>query len=460
MTLSNFLKTDKESLKWFLLSPSGHEGPYSLLQLEGKFKSKKIDESVKVWCEGLGNPVSLRELLSPVEIPSDLPSLPEEEFALPPLPIEDEEAPMEFSEEVVGEASELVTKKSSKSLFFVLAIVLLGGFTLHQWLKTQENFKIRRHPKMSLDLFERVQKEHAKFEGWDKKIFFKESVPADLSRIWLITSSFQTCQVEATFTSIKEKLLSPKTEDVQFKTEGILEQHVVEFSKFDFIQGSKIVPGLYEMDVMAKNCEWGSLAAKLGNIFRPAEETYMGRLKVILYGKGPQEFNAILDKLVKRKVEAELANQNQEELFWQDLQQKFQTLLAISLQIEQLMLDLIEKDAREFDKNLKPMVDQYAKKFGHFLTRFVIDNEAYFKELDKKELKNNENKKTYEILLRSTAKRIGLESMKIIEGFQAEKDKMKRARLNEYSSQVKKTFEKLKGELNEKIIQTSEDRSP
>ena len=454
MTLSNFLKTDKESLRWFLLYPSGHEGPYSLNQLEHFYKNNKIDGYIRVWAEGLGGPVLFKSLLTVEEEPLDLPPLPEEEFSLPPLPIEEVELEAEKS------ITEVPAQKKSRSFVLVFAILGLVGFALFQWIKTQESFTLRRYPKMSLQLFKKLQSEYAQFDGWDKKIFFKEASPPDLSRIWLITSSFQKCEVDVTFTSIKDKLLSAKQEEVQFRSSGVLEQHVVEFSTFDFVHGSKIIPGLYEMDVMAKNCEWGSFVAKVANLFQAPDQTYMGRLKVILYAKGPKEFNAILDKLIKRKMEADETNKVHEESFWVDLQQKFQTLLAISLQIEQLLLDFIEKDAREFDKQLKPLVDQYAKKYGLFLARFVIENEKYFLDLSKTEINHNEHKKIYEIMLRSGAKKLGFETMKIIEDLQAEKGKMKRARLNEYQARVKQTFTKLKAEFNEKIIQTSEDRSP
>jgi hypothetical protein len=49
MTLSNFAWTDKTSVKWFIMLPTGHEGPYSLLSL----MKRKMSPEVKVWAEGL-----------------------------------------------------------------------------------------------------------------------------------------------------------------------------------------------------------------------------------------------------------------------------------------------------------------------------------------------------------------------------------------------------------------------
>src|SRR5690606_13176811 len=121
-------------------------------------------------------------------------------------------------------------------------------FAAFQWLKGQENIEFRRRSGMSVELHEKILKEMS-FEGWDKKIFFKEYTPLDLSHIWLVTSSFQTCQVEASFRSLKDKLLSLEVEEVAFKAKGKLANHIVELSSFDFSSGSKIIPGMYELDI-------------------------------------------------------------------------------------------------------------------------------------------------------------------------------------------------------------------
>jgi hypothetical protein len=272
-----------------------------------------------------------------------------------------------------------------------------------------------------------------------------------------VTGSFQKCDVEATFNSLPGKLLSLKDEKVSMRSKGKLKGHIVEFSNFDFRSGSKILPGLYEMDVRATSCEWDGFFPKFGNLYESPDESYVGRTKVVLYPKGAENFYRILEKLSKKKVEINQKTEGAEELFWQDLQQKFQTLLAITLQIEQHFLDFIEKDDKNFNTNLKPMVDAYTRKFGSVLTNFVISNEKYFKELDGAHLRNFASKKNYEPKVRLSSKNIGFESMKIIEVLQGLKNP-KRPKLNEIETQTKGMFKKLKADLNQKIIQLSEDR--
>jgi hypothetical protein len=458
MTLSNFDWTDKTSVKWFILLPTGHEGPYSLEQLIILRDKKKFAGDVKVWAEGLPEGVTLKSALSPKtvvekeEIP-DLPPIPEED--IPPIP---------FPEEVVPPTPTPIvqTEQAKKPFLFPvwgfisIVLLLMFFFSFGSIVRNQEKFEVRRLPKMTLALHERIMQEN-KFDGWDKKIFFKEYLPDDHGHIWLVTSSFHKCSVEATFSSIKEKLLAVQDEKILFKTKGELEGHIVEFSKFEFLNGNKIVPGLYEMDVRATDCAWDGLAPKVMNKFSAPDNEYLGRQKVVLFSKGAVEFNTILDRLIKKKIEIDRKEQSQNELFWQDLQQKLETLNAIALNIESHFLDFLNDGPADFNQNLKPMVDKYTRQFGSFLTSFVVDNENYFKNLNS-EAKGASQKRNYELMVRMATKRIGLESMKFIEEFQQKKKPSKKD-MDSYTERVKKTFSAIKTDLNGKIIQVSEDRS-
>lgn len=441
-------------MKWFILLPTGHEGPYSLSKLELLVNQKKIAIDVKIWAEGLGEPVRLKEALSPPEIVQEeiIPDL-------PPLPIEEDVPPIPFLEET-EEIEIPPTPPAKKNItlrvwsFIFISVVLMLFFAFGNVLQNLETITISRLPKMTMELHERILKENT-FDSWDKKIFFKEYLPDDHSHIWLVTSSFQECSVEATFQSLKGKLLSMEDESVAFKTSGALKNHVVEFSSFEFTSGSKIIPGMYEMDVKATNCEWDGFVPMLMNKFKGPDSDYLARTKVVLFSKGAVEFNTILDKLIQKKMAIELKAHSQEELFWQNLQQKFETLQAVTLQIEQLLLDYLENEPKQFKTNLRPMVDLYTKQFGSFLTTFIVENEKYFQELKE----GASRQRNYELMVKLTTKRIGLESMKFIEEFQSIKKTPSKKDLLAYSSRVKSVFSSVKNDISQKIIQISEDRS-
>lgn len=460
MTLSNFDWTDKDSVKWFILLPMGHEGPYSLDQLASRVEKKKISPDVEIWAEGLAQPVHLKDALAtkneePEEtveedILPDLPEIPKEEDEIPPLPVLEESESIEIP---VAPPEKKNIKLRVWGFLFVCGVLMLY-FAFGNVLKDLETFKIHRLSKMNLELHERIMQENA-FDGWNKKIFFKEYISDDHTHIWLVNTGFQTCQVEADFRSLPGKMLTTEAGSVAFKTKGTLTGHVTELSHFEFSSGNKIIPGLYEMDVKATHCEWEGLVPTLMNKFQGPDSEYVARMKVVLFSKGPQEFNKILDRIIQKKMEEELKAKNEEELFWQDLQQKFETLQAVTLQVEQLLLDFLDGDPAKFKANLPQMVDQYTRKYGSFFTSFVVENENYFRGLKE----GSSKKRNYELTVTLTTKRIGLETMKLIEDFQKQKQNPSKAQVSSYVERVKQVYAALKYEIAQKIIQVSEDRS-
>lgn len=463
MTLSNFDWTDKNSLKWFIMLPTGHEGPYSLEDLGSRFAKKRIGPETLVWAEGLASPLPLREVFlrssdedtdsARDEVPPPLPPLPEED--LPPLP---QEAQRDEDE---GEVETPAPPKQKRKfpVFLVLLLVLLGigAFFGFQWLKSQEKFSIRRYPKMSPEVHQRIVNS-LDFKGWGSKIFFKEFVPADLSHIWLVTSSYQTCDVSARFASTPGKLLAMNDAEVVFTTKGKLVDHVVQFSEFQFEQGSKIIPGMYQMNLTASDCEWDGIVPRIANHFKAPEKSYQAQTNVVLFEKGAAEFNQILDQVNQKKMEKELKARHQRDQFWDDLQQKLQTLLAIGLQIEQMLIDFVEGNPKTFSTRLKPAINDYTTKYGHFLTNFVSANETYFQQISQGELRELTLRKNYEEIIRLTGKDVGLTAMKTIEELQKMKSPT-RSQLNEMKKKITQLFGRLKNKINEKIIEVTEDRA-
>jgi hypothetical protein len=92
MTLSNFDWTDKASIRWFILLPTGHEGPYSLDDLH----RRKISPEARIWAEGLPEPIRFKYAWEQSEL-DETPAASileiDEIPPLPPLPEDDEDLP-------------------------------------------------------------------------------------------------------------------------------------------------------------------------------------------------------------------------------------------------------------------------------------------------------------------------------------------------------------------------------
>jgi hypothetical protein len=179
---------------------------------------------------------------------------------------------------------------------------------------------------------------------------------------------------------------------------------------------------------------------------------------VILYHRGAEEFQEVLTQLLKKKEEIKKQSEGQEQLFWDDLQMKFQTLHAMALQIEQHFLDFLDKGDRDFLPRLKTMIAQYTKKYGNALTEFVVSNQGYFDGLRDTDLRPLLMKKDYEGLVRTSSKAIGMESMKVIEKLQKIK-KPKPGELRTMRAEVLKSFERLKNVLTKVLLDVTADRS-
>lgn len=464
MTLSNFDWTDKTSVRWFLINSSGHEGPYSFAELEDRLHEGTIQQTKLIWAEGLPEPLPLKTILETVleaqaedddEVP---PPLPPDAMMIPER-AEDPAPEKEVFEQSTEPEPELPAKNKGRAViticFLVIALVAFGAY---QWIASQEQFSIRRYPKMGLETHEKIQKSLA-FNGWDKKLFFKEFVSQDLSHIWLVTEGFQMCQVTAQFQSVRDRLLTMGDADVSFSTKGDLKDHVVEFTTFNFEKGVRIIPGLYEVEIQAQNCEWDGLAPKIANGFSDPDPSYNAKMSVILYSKGPGEFNKVLSELLRRKAEAKDKLLEAEDLFWQDILQKLQTLKAITRQITDSFTDFLKKDPRQFQSNLKQQIDFYAKNFGAALSNIVLENEKYFQGIPDEDRRALSKGHDYELVIRSASKDVGLAWMKLIEDMQKTRGRPTPIDLANFSSRIDRTAVQLQESLNAAIVQVSEDQS-
>lgn len=171
MKLSNFDWTDKDSLRWFILLPTGHEGPYSLKNLIHLKNKKQISQDFKIWAEGLADPVTMSVAVLNSELMEKTPNFPSAETdEIPPIPFEASNRENDPVEEVILEKSSQHFVLSMPVILTIVAttLMIVGiGF----YIKSRESFHLTRLPKMSLDLHQRILRENT-FDGWSKEIFF------------------------------------------------------------------------------------------------------------------------------------------------------------------------------------------------------------------------------------------------------------------------------------------------
>jgi len=419
------------------LLPNGHTGPYSLSHLINLYDKKKFFSETKIWTEGLQEAVAFKTYLDFKKSDHKQPQEVNEDELPPPVP---------------NEKIKKITI-NSKKLILLLFIGLI--FSSLFFLKsTQEKFYFSRLNKMSPDLHQRILKENI-FEGWERGIFFREYFAQDHSQIWLVSNGYQKCEVEAIFQSISGKLLSLKNEEINFTSRGYLFHHVAEFNSFAFKKGVRVIPGVYEVDVKAMNCRWDGLWPWLMNIYNQPEKEYNARTRVVLYPDGAEKFFKILENFKKKKNHLKKREQKANEAFWQDLVLKFQTLEALTSQIEQSFLDFLQTPPQLMKGQLTTLVKEYSRNFGTFLTTFVMESGKSFQASPHERLSEKRN---YEEMIKQTAKSIGLESMKLIEELQEVKSFTSEKKLSGLNTKVKIKFSRIKKEISQKLIQVTQDQ--
>jgi len=419
------------------LLPNGHTGPYSLSHLINLYDKKKFFSETKIWTEGLQEAVAFKTYLDFKKSDHKQPQEVNEDELPPPVP---------------NEKIKKITI-NSKKLILLLFIGLI--FSSLFFLKsTQEKFYFSRLNKMSPDLHQRILKENI-FEGWGRGLFFREYFAQDHSQIWLVSNGYQKCEVEAIFQSISGKLLSLKNEEINFTSRGYLSHHVAEFNSFAFKKGVRVIPGVYEVDVKAMNCRWDGLWPWLMNIYNQPEKEYNARTRVVLYPDGAEKFFKILENFKKKKNHLKKREQKANEAFWQDLVLKFQTLEALTSQIEQSFLDFLQTPPQLMKGQLTTLVKEYSRNFGTFLTTFVMESGKSFQASPHERLSEKRN---YEEMIKQTAKSIGLESMKLIEELQEVKSFTSEKKLSGLNTKVKIKFSRIKKEISQKLIQVTQDQ--
>jgi hypothetical protein len=249
--------------------------------------------------------------------------------------------------------------------------------------------------------------------------------------------------------------LSLKNEEINFTSRGYLSHHVAEFNSFAFKKGVRVIPGVYEVDVKAMNCRWDGLWPWLMNIYNQPEKEYNARTRVVLYPDGAEKFFKILENFKKKKNHLKKREQKANEAFWQDLVLKFQTLEALTSQIEQSFLDFLQTPPQLMKGQLTTLVKEYSRNFGTFLTTFVMESGKSFQASPHERLSEKRN---YEEMIKQTAKSIGLESMKLIEELQEVKSFTSEKNLTGLNNKVKIKFSRIKKEISQKLIQVTQDQ--
>ncbi len=449
MKLSNFDWTDKSSIRWFIIRKEGHEGPYDFFYLEELSKNKKKSQNLRIWAEGLEGPIDFFDALNHFKKCNDLKRI--EDLKVSNLnlniplakPIEPKEEVLVVPPSIDSILKEGQNENKRIKIPYVRLFLLFVVFAIYLGLHFNQKFYFSRPPKMSVSLHKEILKEF-QFEGWNKFPEFKGYIAPDYSEIWLITSGFQTCDVNLSFNSNNGQLLSMSDENVAFKSKGKLINHVLKINQFEFLEGQKIIPGVYNLEILSDRCDWSNFWASIANFFQKPKNKIKSNIKLTLFTQGEMAFHKAMGDLIQKKISREKKRQKLESLFWQDLLLKYQTLQAITLQIQERFEGYVIRTESPTLKNISDLKRVYSLNESYFLTKFVSESENYFK---KQKVISLIEKDKIENEFRLFAKKIGEISMTFLESLNEKQSKS----IDSISKKMKIDFKYLNDSMLKKI---------
>lgn len=387
---------------WFIIKDGAHEGPYALSQLELKSNEGSLAADAPIWARGWPAPLPLNSVLiayqnnhqaMPVEEPNTLVS----------------ESPVD-----VSLSGPVAAKKASDYQFrwryILIGFVLLLGWWVSTQVKVQT--ELVRPADVTLKRFRELKSLFDRYHG--PVPLPHVTIASDYSKIWLIDRSNQQCTFEGSFYSSAEQNLSGGA--IHFQVFGVSAQHWVMFERLNFIEGQKLIPGRYRMNVERRDCQ----PQGIDSLWQKPDQNLRLAHEVDIYLGDPAELGQRLNELAQKKLQESKQSLLKNRQAWRDIEEKLRTLSAISLQIEQNFQELLNRKY-PWDARLKRVIDLYTVRFGGFLTNFMVQNDADFNLLAAQELPQKVDIMGRQSMINTFGKRLGFISMSLIEKLQKDK---------------------------------------
>lgn len=278
-----------------------------------------------------------------------------------------------------------------------------GGFVFYQ---LKEKPTLERPKSVSVSEFREL-----------KTLFENTPVPVplprllnslDFKKISLVDRSDQNCSYSLNFFSDASQNLSQ--EKIAFTAEAQSYQHWVVFERFDFRDGQRLIPGHYEVNLQRSACRpvgWK------GVFERNHSDTSLS-FKQTFFSTSQADLEKSLELLAKKKLREAQRSQIATIDAWKEINEKFRTLKALSVQISQDFKLLGDRRVK-WPLRVQKTVQTYTLRYGSFLSGFLEANEADFKRLGELEIPMKLELLGRAPLIVGFAQRLGLISSQLLE---------------------------------------------
>lgn len=426
---------------WYVIGKDAHEGPYSFLELKEKWQAKELRNATPIWARGWPEPLAFqtvemayRHQPPPVQSASfDADMTPEIGATIQPV-TKQEDIQRLLADPVIAPWEDEDTPPPTPApvrwpLYAgLIGVVLVGLLT---WKSLTPKPDLVRPQEVSVNRYKDVQR---LFSQITKPHPLPIAVVAkDYSKLWLIDRTTQECHYQVQLQSSADENLSGTP--VSFEAQGSSTQHWILLDRLSFLEGQKLIPGRYRVNLNRVDC----VAPGVARLWHKADENLTLSFTVSLYAGPLSELEMRLQEVARRKSELTKRKQLYAQQAWRDIEEKLRTLSAISQQIEQNFQTLLNRKIA-WPQRVKSVVENYTLKMGGFLTNFIVKNDEDFSAIANQDLEDKVEIMARQAIINAHAKRIGFVSMSLIEKLQIAKKAPERRDVQDWLMSLQQDF--------------------
>lgn len=369
--------------QWFVINGVHHQGPFALDKLKQMARESDFTHIHRFWCPGMKESIDRDEFFkkhlgiglpeipkkdsfSEISINSDneinfnmddffdasngeaaidkSPSVPQTSMKVAPLITSKDE-----EEDLNALLPNLPEKKKFSLLKFLkfvaavgaFAVLCAGGFYSYKFIKPE----LKRPEGLRVDDHRELIKCYQKMG----QICFDIALTKDYAKIFLVSNKELTGNLSILLTSKSDDNFSLKR--IVLKSTAPIENQTALFNLLEFEEGVNLVPGIYDVRISSDQ-----------KVLMNKKNHYLGLIEINLFKK---QLDQLKNNLVNKRIRP-----------WRELEEKYQTLAALLLNIRSELKTVLFENKKDSFKERSKLFDQaYRTKFGQMFTIFVLTND-------------------------------------------------------------------------------------
>tara|TARA_R110002072_G_scaffold276051_1_gene437490 strand:+ start:231697 stop:233550 length:1854 start_codon:yes stop_codon:yes gene_type:complete len=250
----------------------------------------------------------------------------------------------------------------------IIALVFVTSFALY----FGNNLSMRKVYLKGLSPGAKKSLESLSQKSFSAKSYYRLAPTTDGSKVFLATNLKGDFTVNASFESIKGRILSK--DSIAFQAQGQIVDGLAEFNKFELLKGTEMIPGEYLVKLIIRPSGMADqIKSTLINapvfkdltFIKTFKKSRKYETKFLLYPRGSEKFEQAIVEYNK-KIETQLIRPLKEQI------ERYQTFLSLREKLQVLWEDYIGRITK--GSSIKFFENKYNVNIGPLIRDLVIDS--------------------------------------------------------------------------------------